>query len=237
MGSCTITDRADGTGISVAVSGLSGTGTLWVSGFASNLASQAFTSARTFNANGTYTVSLTNGPYFAVYTDAAGINAPISFRVTNGDTGLHERCLQAIREFVIASALPGVPTDPTKHKTHKRPIRTIAEFGKPLTGGLHYWKEQEQRSQGDNVRDRVVYPITMAYLASNDGDNRSDPDWTLLREIIGRSFPRCPLSDIDEVHTVRVVPGVLYGSVDSAANIDVQLMRFDCITEEISLFE
>jgi hypothetical protein len=237
MGNCTITDRGDGLGVNVAVTGLSGTGTLYVSGFAANLANRSFDSVRTFNANGTYTVSLQNGPYFAVYTDGAGINTPVSFRVTSGDTGLHERCLQAIREFVIGSSLPGMPTDPNKHKTHKRPIRTISEFGKPLSGGVHYWKEQEQRSQSDNVRDRVVYPIVMVYLAANDGDNQSDANWTLLREIIGRSFPRCPLSDIDEVHTVRVVPGTLYGTFESAANIDVQMVRFDCITEEISLFE
>jgi hypothetical protein len=236
VGNCTITDRGNSTGVNVVISELSGTGTLYVSGFAPNIATRAFTVARTFNANGTYTVSLQNGAYFAIFVDGSGQNIPISFRASDGGVGLHEQCLIAIRDFVLSLSLPAVPTDPTKHKLHKRPVRSRAEFGTPLFG-VHYWKKDETRRPVDNCRDEVVYPVEMVLMSANDGENRSDGDWTLLREIIGRTFPRCPLEAVPEVHTVTVVPGPLYGTLDSAADVDVQLITFRCFTEQLSLIE
>lgn len=236
MGAITIVDHANGTGISATLTGLSGTGTLYVSSFRSDLATRSFAVARTFVANGTYTIAISNGAYFGIYTDGAGTNAPISFRASDGSTGVHERCLQAIREFILGLSLPVLSSDPAKHKTHKRPVRTRTEFGSPLVG-CHYWKGDEIRRPVDNHRDEVIYPIEMVILDSNDGDNKSDGGWTRLREIIGRSFPRCPLSAVNEVHTVNVVPGPLYGTLDSAATVDVQLMTFRCVTEQLSLID
>lgn len=236
MGNVVITDKADGTGINVTLTGLSGTGQLFVAGFSSNLANRVFTSVRSFNANGTYSISLQNGPYFAIYADSLGYQAPLSFRVSDGTLGLHERCLQGIREFILGMALPGVPTDPNSHKTHKKPVRSRQEFGSPLEG-LHYWKAAESLSPSTNRSQVVTYPIEMVYLKNNEGDNRSSDDWTQLRELIGRSFPGCPLADIDEVYEVRVRPGVLYGQFDSAINIDVQSLIFECFTEQKTVYD
>lgn len=230
MGSIAITDRANGTGINATVTGLSGTGRLYVSGFAVDLASRAFTLARTFTQNETVTIALQNGPYFAVFADDAGIQTPISFRVTDGVLGVHERCLQSIRELVLSLALPGVPTDPSLHKTHKRPVRSRAEFGTQLEG-LHYWKASETRQPSTNMSNTVIFPIEMVFLKGNSLSNISSDDWTMLRELIGKSFPRCPLANVNEVYEVRVVPGALYGTFDPAVPIDVQSLTFQCFAE------
>lgn len=230
MGSIAITDRANGTGINATVTGLVGTGRLYVSGFAVDLASREFTLARTFSQNETATIALQNGPYFAVFTDDAGIQSPFSFRVTDGVLGVHERCLQAIRELVLSLALPGVPTDPSLHKTHKRAIRSRAEFGAKLEG-VHYVKSSETRQPSTNMSNTVIFPIEMIYMRPKSGDNTSSDSWTTMRELIGKSFPRCPLANVNEVYEVRVAPGPLYGAFDGSTELDVQSLTFQCFAE------
>jgi hypothetical protein len=71
----------------------------------------------------------------------------------------------------------------------------------------------------------------MALVVGNGGNNRSDGDWTLARQMIIQSFTRCPLMELPEIHSVNLVPGEIYAVTDSSLNVDLQSMIFRCVTE------
>lgn len=228
MASTNIVDNQDGTGITATVEGYS-EAILWAAPFTGKHSAAAFSQVATFDEDGSQSVSLAEGPYFAVWQLDGPFAAPTAFRVSDGTPGLHQRCLVALREFILSLSLPGYPVEPTKHKLHKRPIRTITEFGeKPH--GVHYWKIDDSLRLADNSRNSVTYPIQIALIRGNNGNNVADRDWTLSRQIIIQSFPRCPLPDIPEIHTVEVVPSTLYYDTGEL-NLDLQSLIFRCVTE------
>jgi hypothetical protein len=126
-------------------------------------------------------------------------------------------------------SLPGYPTNAAKHKRHKRPVRTMIEFGEPPFG-VHYWKLPETIKPVDNYNVSVTYPIQAVLIAPSIG-NVSEGDWTRSRQIITQSFTRCPLMDLPEIHTVEISPGELYAVTDSNLKYDLQSLVFRCVTE------
>jgi hypothetical protein len=227
--SVSIIDNKDGSGITATVSGYA-TAALWTAPFTGNHNQSAFSQSATFSGDGSQAVSLSNGPYFAVWQLNGTFAAPSPFRVSDGSVGIHEECLRAIREFILSLSLPGYPTDPDKHKLHKRPVRSVTEFERGGLQGVHYWKLDDSLKPVDNYRNSVVYPVQIALIRSNSANNVADGDWTHSRQTIISSFTRCPLPAVPVIHTVEVVPSVLYYDTGEL-NVDLQSMIFRCVTE------
>ncbi len=223
-----IADKRDGTGITVTTSGYT-TSILRVARFGGSVAQAAWSTVATLSGNASQSVSLANGAYFAIWQLDGVYQSPLGFRVTDGTDGVHERALDEIRQFILSLSLPAFPSDATKHKRHKRPIRTMQEFGTP-PNGVHYWKLPESIGPADNYRVTVTYPIQVVLVAPSSS-NISDGDWSLSRQMIVQSFTRCPLMDLPEIHTVEISPGELYAVGDSTMNYDVQAIVFNCKTE------
>lgn len=226
MASVKVVDNQNGT-ITVTAAGYS-TAVLFVSPFDGYGGKLAMTQVASITGDGTATVSLDKGPYHAVWQVDGNLLAPKPFRVTDGDIGLHEKCLRAVRDFIISLSLPGYPVDETKHKLHKRPIRSVTEFERAGLIGVHYWKIDDSLVLSDNTRNSVTYPIQMAFLQKSD-TNVAEGDWTLSRQLIVSSFTRCPLPAVPEIHTVDVQPSVLYA--DNELKVDLQSLIFRCVTE------
>ena len=235
MANVAITDLQDGESIQVAWTGITGTASLYVSKFAGDVTAAAFTVLGTQTANVIENLDLDLGSYFAIAVDDNGPTAPKLFRVTDASHGIHYKCLVAIREFIIAASLPGWPTNSAYHKMHKRPIRSIKEFGNPPMG-VHYWMLPESRQQSDSHRDTVRYPVEVVLIQGNDGDNVAVSNWTKSRELIGRAMGSCPLAGVTDVHTVEVTPGVIYADVPTSLNVDLQSLTFTCVTEQEQSF-
>ena len=228
-----ITDKADGTGISVTTAGHT-TSILRVARFGGSVAQAAWSTVATLSGNvSNQSVSLSEGAYFAIWQLDGVYQEPLGFRVTDGTVGVHEACLREIREFILSLSLPGYPTDATKHKRHKRPIRTMQEFGEPPFG-VHYWKLPEAVRIADSHRVEVTYPIQIVLIAPGIS-NISSGDWTRSRQIIVQAFPRCPLMSLPEIHTVEISPGEVYAAVDSTQKYDLQSIVFNCKTEMLSI--
>lgn len=189
----------------------------------------AWSTVATIAGNASQSVTLANGAYFAIWELDGVYQSPVGFRVTDGTQGVHKRALDEIRQFIISLSLPGYPADATKHKRHKRAIRTMQEFGEPPFG-VHYWQLPESIAPSDNYSVSVTYPIQIVLVASSTS-NIADGDWTRSRQIIAQSFTRCPLMDLPEIHTVEISPGEIYAPVDSTAKFDIQSMVFNCKTE------
>lgn len=223
-----IADKQDGTGITATTTGHT-TSVLRVARFGGSVAQAEWSTVATLSGSTSGSVSLPEGAYFAIWQLDGTYQAPVGFRVTDGTDGIHELCLKEIREFILGLTLPGYPTDGTKHKRHKRPIRTMQEFGEPPFG-VHYWKLQETLRPVDNYNVEVTYPVQLVLVGPNTS-NVSDGDWTRSRQIITQSFTRCPLMDLPQIHTVNISPGELYAISDSTIRYDVQSMVFRCMTE------
>jgi len=226
-----VTDKKDGTGILVAVEGYSEAvfraGAVNAPGTLATLA--------TFAVDGSQSVSLSEGPYVGIWELDGDYAAPFFFRVTDATVGLHMRCVAAVRQFILDNTLPGYPVNPELHKIHKRPIRTMTEFGQN-PNGVHYWMLPEQVADRDNSTISVSYPVQVALVTGSNGNNLPDDAWVYSRELILRSFPRCPLVAVPEVHTVTVEPGALYFQSETTLNVDLQSMIFRCVTELPSIY-
>jgi hypothetical protein len=229
MTTLTITDREDGTGADAAITDSGGaTVTLYTAQFDGNLTESQFSSAGSRVGDGSIALDSDPGSYFAVLDSDGTLETPQGFRVTDGSLGLHHKCLVAVREFIIGLNLPLVPSDGSKHKLHKKPLRTLKEFG---VEGCHYWKSTEQRRPLLNGYDVVSFNIEWAYARGNAGDNIAAGNWTKLRELIATGIQACPLPSIPEIHTMRVHPGELYYA-DKGLQMDLQSLRFECVTEQ-----
>lgn len=222
-----VTDNKDGTGVTVTVSGY----TAAVLRASRVFSGDPLEQIASFAGDGSQVVSLDSGSYVGVWELDEVFGDPFTFRSSDAAEGIHLRALQAIRNVILSESLPGWPSNEDRHKIHKRPVRTLKEFGNP-PHGVHYWMDTETLVPADNVRNSVTFPVIVAMVRGNDGDNLVDPGWTYSRELLFKSFPRCPLPGVPEIHTVTIQPGELFIPVGEATlNLDLQTLIFQCTTE------
>ncbi len=239
MAVVTFTDNGDGTGGVFTVDGIgvSSINTVQVSRFHGSNASREFVPAGNRTGDGTIPYAGDLGAYIAIATSVDGstmdVSPPICFRITDGTLSLYERVLVAVREFVMSLALPGIPTDPDKH--------VIAKMGAKLkqvwdTGseGVYYIPTAEQISGADNAFATVSFPVNVVFMIKS-GHNmfKGLSDLLIAREDANLSMSDSPLPDLPEIHTVNAIPGVVTDPAGWAQGMDVSVLQFVCIGEQI----
>lgn len=227
----TVTDKKDGSGATFVITGVTGTAKLYVSHYSGNVDRNCFEAKITTVVDVTQDVAFPIGVYNAVLVDEGGPVPPVTFRVTDDDIGFHEKCLNAMRDHIMALHLSSFPRDPEKYKLYRRPINTFSDLREAAgqdIHGVHFWKRPEERPiVGTNSEWDIAYVVEYVLVASSKLSNKTDYLWTLDRERILRSFGVCPLPAVPEVFTVEVYPGVLYqDNVDPG--VDCQAMQFHC---------
>lgn len=231
-----IDDREDGTGADVTLDvGIdSADVTVYVARYTGAWDELAFATAGTNTSSSEIALPLaTLGSYVAAFVHSGVPAGVFGFRVTDGENALHVRCLNAIRDHVVALALPGFPAE-EKHVIHTRPRYSLRELGGDPSDyiGVHYWPLEERRTVADNVRDEVIYPVQIAFVRGNGGGLAIDNDWFLAREILSKSFPGCPLPAVYDINEVRVVPAAINDPSGASLNLDLQSLIFDCHTQQ-----
>lgn len=222
----TVVDNKDGTATFTAT-GVTSAAVLRVSGFAGEMPAMAFSDSHTFAADGSQTLTLSVGPYFGYLTEGSEVSDMAAFRVSDTSIGIHDRCLYAIKDYMLSLSLPGIPTEVERHKVLKKPIRATSELGRNPTG-IYYWKNPEQQRLVYNTYSDFVFPVQVLVIQPNGGDNTLSTSWSLAREIASRSFAGCPLQgDVGEVHSVDVRHMAIYADSDSSS-LDVGSLVFDC---------
>lgn len=236
-------DKQDGTGVEITVTNLVDTPlVVHIAGF-DGYVSQPFAVAATFNADGTQTIAMDNGPYQSIVTENGSPVGIYNFRVSNSWQATHYRCLVALRNYVLALSLPLYPSSPAAHKLHKRPIDTRKEFEKLVSGaknkkklfGVHYFANAENRRPGTNRSQFVEYPIQIVVVRTTGGSNVPESDWMLSRQILSRALHATALPGVPEIHTATVRPLSLYHEVDSRLHVDLQSLIVTCETDQCSV--
>ena len=237
MLSVAFNDRRDGTGVDVEIEGASGSVSIYAARFAGWQATEDFTLRLSGAGDGSHLMAIDPGAYIGVVRQGDNFAALTAFRASDHAQSLHERCLLAVREFVLSLAIPGLPADPALHKIRRRPVNAWKDFG--ASGqemiGVHYWPGEEERRPQSNRTETVVYPVNVVWIAGSGDDNRLDADTLLARELLSKAFPGCPLPGVDEIHTVTVFPGVIFGS--SGLNVAASALTLRCETEQIGIVE
>lgn len=237
----TVTDRKDGTGADALLGSVSGTATVYTSRFDGDFTDAAFVSRGSRTDAGAVTLASGLGSYFAVVIDDSGSSVPVAYRVSDGSIGTHEDVHRAIREFVLSMNLAAFPSNGLVHHIHKRPYNTFQELqaaGGEQVKGVHYWKRPESRTQSDNSRQQVIYPIELVLVQSNDLEEVGEADWTHSRQTLCQALSvGYPLPALPCVQRIDITPGEIYADTGSVSDIDAQALLFNCVVEELSVLQ
>lgn len=230
------TDNADGTGAVLSLSGGNvGDASVYVSRFAGTNDSRAFTLAGTITDDSTLSADLETGPYLAFAVNGAAASDPITFRVTDGTDALHWRCMQAVREYILSLALPSVSTDPDNHLLCKLPYRPDLnlDIENNVDCAVMYFPKAETVRDADNERNTIDYGVQVLLIRKIGKKLTQGLEAMLMqRELLTESMTLCPLPDLDDIHTVNVVPGQVIMPDQWAKSYDCSTVVFRCLTEQ-----
>lgn len=238
MANLAFTDNEDGSGgvFVVTDSAVGDVHTVFVSRFMGSNTDRPFAPVGSRSGNGSVAFAGVNGCYIAhlgtVNGGVASLSTPSVFRITDGAVSLYERVLEATREFVLALALPGVPTDPSKHQIAK----VGAKLKELLRGGdecVFYIPTAEEISGADNAFISVEYPVNVVfYLKGNNSLRGKLSELLIAREDLFNSIEASPLPDVPEIHTVRARPGAVTDHEAWGQGMDVSFMTFTAVGEQ-----
>lgn len=235
----TVADNGDGSGAVFTVAGSQpgSANVVWVSRFQGSNAERPFQSAGTRSGDGTVAWGGEIGCYLATVIStsagAAAASEPIAFCVTDGTLSLYERVLEAVREFVLALALPGVASDPAKHRVCKIGAK-LQELLRTGEEAVYYIPAAESFEYSDNAYATVSLPVNVVLISKSGSTLRGGlRELLLAREDCHLSFDASPLPDVPEIHTVDVQPGAVIDPGNWAQGYDVSVMTFIAKSEQV----
>lgn len=238
MITATFADNGLGTGGVVTIAGGSPTATneLWISRFLGTNEQRYFQSVGTRLGNGTIALTATPGPFLMVCVSTDGptveLTDPVAMRVRSTVESVHYRVAEAIREFILSLALPGVATNPNLHLVAKVGAK-LEELVRDNDSCVYYLPVTETIQGLDNLTSTISYPVTVVFnKRSGQRVSTNIKDILASREMATLAFGKFPLPDVPEVHTVLVQPGVTVDPSKWALNYDVSVLTFTALSEQ-----
>jgi hypothetical protein len=233
-----IADHADNTGATATLDGaaLGSENVIYVQSFQGDLGTGAWQSAGSLNNNGTLTLALATGHYFAYAASSGGGNTAISnivyCVVTDGLEALHARCLTAVQARIRSLALAGLSADNIviQKLPLDRPLVGSGGIGLPAIV-LSPRREAMPITAGTNGLDDVQHDVLVAMF---DRDNQEPTlqlnlDRQLLwRQQVARAFRNQRLTGVPEVINAAVEPaeGLLQEAWKQELLVSALLLRF-----------
>lgn len=188
--------------------------------------------------DGVLPVPIAPGPYHALILTqngaAVSLSAPIGFRSGSGELALHERCALAIRDYVLALNIPGLPINPAHHVVTKVGAKLEQVIAGNVDGvAMYYIPVGEDYRTFDNQFDTVQLPVVIALLReSGQTLARGLSEILLYRELLHRNMSTCDL--LPEIHTVQMRPGAVIDPSRWLNNYDSSVTTLVCHTEQRS---
>jgi hypothetical protein len=235
----TYTDQKDGTGVSLTIAGGAGgdTHVAYTQAFSGGLGSSGtWTNSGNRTGNGTIDLSLTDGHYFGyVLSNSTTLTGVEYFVSSDGTDSVHYRCLDAVRSKILLCNLEDLadasvvirqlPSDRGfDDGTYDLPGIVISQIG----------VENQNPSEGTNIRDDVQYPVTITVLAGSNQDLVTNQEKYLKwREQINRALRNQRLTGVDEVYKVTVTPGPITSPNAAWNNYYHSQLIVRCVSREV----
>jgi hypothetical protein len=186
----TIVDKADGTGATATIAGSTGTNTVYAQDFGGDLGTGLWVSKGTRSGDGTVSLSLAVGHYFA-YVSGAAVS-PVVYK--------------RIRDAVVARLkLLGLAGIVNKNIVG-REIRIQRDLALPCCVVSYGTPSMDLRA-GVLSLDEVVYPIDVAFFDKDNESHDKDGTYTLWEEKAAKGFRNQRLTGVSEVFNCAVTPG------------------------------
>lgn len=224
-----IADNADGTGATATITGAATGATVEVFTVAvdDDFSSQTAVSGGSRSGNGTVSLDLDPGPYwaFAVATlgGASAVSNIVYFFATTGDDATHQRILEAVQSTIRNLSLSGIdsanvlvratPWD----RNLTKPCVVIA----PL-------QEQMPANEGTNTKDQIGYGVIVTFAkATNEDVTTSRNAFLEWRRRAAAAFRNQRLSGVSEVYrcTIEPLPVLLGSAFDKGLDLGGFVIR------------
>ena len=229
-----VVDHADHTGATATIVGaaLGSSNDILVRDFAGDWQTGQWASAATLTGNGSATLALGVGHYFAYVLSSLGGNTAVSnvvyFAVTDGLESIHTRCLTAAQARIRSLALAGLPN--ANVAIEKLPVMRAAASAAALPAILLSPERTAMPpTSGTNSLDDVHYDVLVTIV---DRDNQepslqANLDRHLLwRQQIARAFRNQRLGG---------VPEIIDSSVESAEGLVDEAWKRELMTSALLL--
>jgi hypothetical protein len=201
----TIVDNQDGTGgvATVAGSGVSATNTLYRLGFDGTPASRAYTLVGSRTGDGTIAIGVTGHYLFTLTTTGeAGFGVGVHQVLTSPTLSQYERVLDAVVTRIVSVGIARFPVEKVKRVWNPRD-EFGTSFRPPLIMVAPIGDEKEVGPLLNT--DNIVYPVVVAILEKQDGDNVANISSSLLaRQRIGDSLRNQRLPGVPEGENIVV---------------------------------
>lgn len=202
-------DNADGTGITVAVTGAAtDEHILYVQNVNSNPDNWVFSEADRITGPGNLTSSIQGFHWW--YVESAGVpNVVRAGYATNDDDATHFQCLTTIQARIRSLALQDIKPENVvvrKIPTDRGWCDGTQEYPGIIISGVGV--ESQSVTRGTNLRDDIEYPVFVSILAADNQDLESNyGKYLKWRQIINKSHRNQRLPGVDCVTQMKVQPG------------------------------
>jgi hypothetical protein len=198
-----VADLGNGTGATATIT-LSDSGSVsndvYTGSWGGGAENVTFTLENSRTGDGTVSLTLTTGFYWAYVVSSDGSSYSVSnlvyFRVSDATEAIHVQCAEAVQAAIQALALTGIDSDNVK-------VRKFPHFRKdmdtlPLV--LVTTHLPVTTTPATNKKDDITYPVTISLFAQSDANQTSNQERMLLwRESIRKAFHQSRLTGVTSV--------------------------------------
>lgn len=228
-----VVDNANGTATATVGNSTTGaTNTVYVRSVVDWTTAGSWTSAGSRTGNGTVSLTLAAGYYWAyvesVLSGQEASGVPVGFRVTDGSLAVFRQCLDGVLARLQGMTFTGI----TSSNIEIRKLPWNRNNTKP---GMFIVPvpERQDPTAGDNLRELIGYGIAVAVARTSNGaltDNLSAE--LLWRQQINKAFRNQKLDDVVENCKCDVEPGSVINASMFDKGYDVFSLTIRCWCHE-----
>jgi hypothetical protein len=206
----TYANNEDGTGVTATIAGAGAGDTtdLFVQSLTGKMEDWQFLPAGSIVGNGTVVVPNLGARFF--YGATAGVVEPVVFVLSTNanESATHNQCLIAVVARLKLIGLDGINNDDIVDKTLPTDRGTNFQLNGTTTIVVSPpGTEGQSDGAGTNVRDDIVYPVTITILRADNQSEVKRPQGLLWRQQINKAFRQQHLPGVPCVYRVRISPG------------------------------
>lgn len=205
-----VADLGDGTGATATITNSDSGSTdhdIYVGTWSGELGAVTFALEASRTGNGTASLTLTPGYYWAYVLseddDAYAVSNFVYFQVTDDEDPIHDQCARAVQSVIQGLALSGLLSASVI-------VRKFPHHNKdtdPLPAIVISTHLPTQHGASTNLSDDVIYPVTVNFVSASNANNTVNQERMLAwRQAVRKAFHQKRLSGVPSVWNCNVPP-------------------------------